>query len=86
MQNSHSFNPGDQTIVLIEGRRLGYAQYGDLQGKPLLYFPGTPSSRLMHPPLEPTIALGVCLFVLERPGYGLSDFQERRKLLDWPKT
>ena len=84
MQNSHSFNPGEQTIALIEGRRLGYAEYGDPQGTPVLYFPGTPSSRLMHPPIEPTIALGVRLFVLERPGYGLSDFQEQRKLLDWP--
>ena len=71
-------------ITLKDERRLGYAEYGDPHGAPLLYFPGTPSSRLIHPPIEPTIALGVRLFVLERPGYGLSDFQEQRKLLDWP--
>jgi pimeloyl-ACP methyl ester carboxylesterase len=69
---------------LPDGRSLGYAEYGDPAGKPVLYFPGAPGSRLLHPPEEPTASLGVRLIVVERPGFGLSDFQWGRTLLDWP--
>jgi pimeloyl-ACP methyl ester carboxylesterase len=71
-------------IRLPDGRALGYAEYGDPQGKPVLFFTGAPSSRFLHPPTGPTEALGARLVVLERPGFGLSDFQPRRTLLNWP--
>lgn len=71
-------------LRLEDGRFLGYAEYGDNAGKPVLYFPGTPSSRLLHPPEEPATLHGVRVIVVERPGYGFSDFQKGRKLLDWP--
>ena len=71
-------------VRLREGRWLGYAEYGVPDGEPILYLPGAPSSRLMHPPDETTRAQGARLIVVERPGYGLSDFQPRRRLLDWP--
>jgi pimeloyl-ACP methyl ester carboxylesterase len=71
-------------IRLPDGRALGYAEHGDPQGKPVIFFTGAPSSRFLHPPTEPTEALGARLIVLERPGFGLSDFQPRRTLLDWP--
>lgn len=71
-------------VVLRDGRSLSYAEYGDRAGKPVLYFPGTPSSRLMRPPEAPSIALGARIIVVERPGFGESTFQKRRKLLDWP--
>jgi hypothetical protein len=29
-----------QTFLLPDGRKLGYAEYGDHDGKPLLYFHG----------------------------------------------
>ncbi|MBN1978013.1 MAG: alpha/beta hydrolase [Anaerolineae bacterium] len=74
----------DSQIRLPDGRALGYAEYGDPQGKPVVFFTGAPSSRFLHPPIEPTEALGARLVVLERPGFGLSDFQPRRTLLDWP--
>jgi pimeloyl-ACP methyl ester carboxylesterase len=38
----------------------------------------------MHPPEEPSKRLGVRIIVIERPGFGLSDFQPGRWLLDWP--
>jgi pimeloyl-ACP methyl ester carboxylesterase len=63
---------------------LGYAEYGDPAGSPVLFFPGAPSSRLLHPPEPPTRALGIRLIAVERPGFGLSDFQPGRTLLDWP--
>jgi pimeloyl-ACP methyl ester carboxylesterase len=76
----------NQQILLADGRRLGYAEYGDPQGEPILYFHGWPGSRL-----EPGAILGSMgqvsarILALDRPGYGLSDFQAGRKLLDWPK-
>jgi pimeloyl-ACP methyl ester carboxylesterase len=71
-------------VPLPDGRALGYAEYGDPAGRPVLFFPGAPSSRLLHPPEEPTRALDVRLITVERPGLGLSDFQSGRTLLDWP--
>ncbi len=36
----------DKAIVLKDGRTLGYAEYGDLTGTPIILFHGTPGSRL----------------------------------------
>jgi hypothetical protein len=36
----------DQTIRLRNGRRLGYAEWGDPGGRPLLYIHGWPGSRV----------------------------------------
>lgn len=76
-----------QTFQLPDGRTLGYAEYGNPQGRPLLYFHGYPSSRIEA---EPADALarrcGIRLLALDRPGFGLSTPQagRHRKLLDWP--
>jgi pimeloyl-ACP methyl ester carboxylesterase len=72
-------------LTLQNGRRLAYAEYGDLQGKPLFFFHGMPGSRL-EGELAATSAkkLGVRVIATDRPGYGLSDFQPRRTFLDWP--
>src|SRR5438552_17010722 len=73
------------SITLRDGRRLGYAEYGDPAGVAVFYFHGTPGSRL-----EGTIAdeaakrLRVRLIAIDRPGVGLSTFKPRRKLRDWP--
>jgi pimeloyl-ACP methyl ester carboxylesterase len=75
----------DRYILLRDGRKLGYAEYGDPQGKPVFLFHGIPGSRMMqHPDASIAIAVNVRLIVPERPGMGLSDFKPRRKLLDWP--
>jgi pimeloyl-ACP methyl ester carboxylesterase len=74
-----------QRLRLLDGRTIGFAEYGDPAGKPILFFPGAPSGRLFHHPDE-SIAreVGARLITLDRPGYGLSDFQPRRTLLSWP--
>jgi hypothetical protein len=36
----------DNILRLGDGRLLGYAEYGDLEGKPLFFSHGTPGSRL----------------------------------------
>ena len=75
----------DQHIILRDGRTLGYADYGDPQGKPVFLFHGIPGSRLMQHP-DASIALNgnVRFIVPDRPGMGLSDYMPGRKLLDWP--
>jgi len=78
----------DKKIKLSDGRSLGYAQYGDIHGRPLLYFHGLPGSRLdSSGPAPSAIAekLGIRVVALDRPGFGLSDFQPERTLGDWPK-
>lgn len=74
-----------QRIQLRSGRWLGYAEYGDPAGRPVFYFQGLPGSRLAHPDQEVTTQLGARLILIDRPGFGLSDFQPRRALLDWPR-
>ncbi|MBD0285798.1 MAG: GNAT family N-acetyltransferase [Flavisolibacter sp.] len=72
----------NNTIKLSDGRLLGYALYGSPDGTPVLYFHGTPSSRL-----EPFLceAYGIDinerlqqyqlrLIAVDRPGMGLSHF------------
>ncbi len=72
------------SITLSDGRCIGYAEYGDPHGKPLLFFHGIPGSRLFRPPDEVTTKAGVRLISVERPGYGESTFQPGRRRLDWP--
>jgi pimeloyl-ACP methyl ester carboxylesterase len=71
-------------VNLRDGRRLGYAEWGPPDGFPILGFLGTPLSRLAHLGDAPD-ASGVRLILVDRPGYGLSDFQPGRTLLDWPQ-
>ena len=61
------------TVRLREGRLLGYAEYGDPRGAPVLLLHGLPGSRFQrHPDESIARRIGVRLIVLERPGFGLS--------------
>lgn len=74
-----------RTIHLGDGRLLGYAEYGDPEGKPVLYFHGYPGTRFRAKLIsDAAVRAGVRLIGLDRPGMGLSDFQPGRKILDWP--
>jgi pimeloyl-ACP methyl ester carboxylesterase len=72
-------------LTLSDGRDLAFAEYGDLHGKPIMFFHGAPGSRLFHPYDDITTRLGVRLICVDRPGYGGSTFQPNRRILDWPK-
>ena len=73
------------TIRLRDGRQLGYAEWGEPEGAPLLFFHGWPGSRLEgRLGDEAAREIGVRLIAIDRPGAGLSDFQEGRRLVDWP--
>lgn len=72
-------------VRLSDGRRIGCAAYGDPDGVPLLWHPGTPGSRLAAPPDEDlTRSRGVRFIAIERPGFGRSDPKPKRRILDWP--
>ncbi len=74
----------DSQIRLRDGRNIGYAEYGDLAGKPVFFFHGWPGSRLFLRSLNSqTASLQVRLIACDRPGFGLSDFKPRRTLVDW---
>jgi len=71
-------------IRLADGRSLGYSEYGDSAGKPVLYFHGGFSSRL-----DISWADKICqdrhvrLLAIDRPGIGISDRSANRSLIDW---
>jgi pimeloyl-ACP methyl ester carboxylesterase len=76
---------GGQAITLRDGRRLGYAEYGNSAGKPLFFFHGFPNSRLLARLFtQAAVRRGVRIIALDRPGFGLSDFKRGRTLAGWP--
>lgn len=78
-------NKTNQTLKLKDGRTLGFAEYGDPQGKPIFEFHGNPSSRLGSELFdEAAKKMGIRVIGIDRPGIGLSDYKPHRKLLDWP--
>lgn len=81
LDNGHS-----DTLLLPDGRKLGYAQYGSQTGRAVLFVHGHPGSRLEGAHLHDFgLKLGARIIVPERPGMGWSSPQPNRKLLDYPK-
>jgi pimeloyl-ACP methyl ester carboxylesterase len=77
----------DGSVGTESGRRVAYAQMGNLDGTPLLYFHGNPGSRLDFDRPLTRAALdesGVRLIGIDRPGYGRSTHQAGRRYRDWP--
>ena len=75
----------DHRLKLRDGRWLGYLDFGDPDGAPVILCHGTPGSRLDFLYDEEMLKdLHIRAIVPDRPGYGLSDFQRHRRLLDWP--
>lgn len=79
-QSDELFN---QTVVLSDGRSLGYAEYGNPQQPPLFVFHGLPGSRLDVPEMWNSAPSNVRIIAPDRPGVGLSTFQPHRQLTDW---
>ena len=77
----------NQSIKLKDGRTLGFAEKGPLDGEPVFHFNGFPGSRLEITLIDDGILgdLNVLLIGVDRPGIGLSDPKRRRTLLDWPE-
>ena len=74
----------EKSMTLEDGRQLGYWTYGDPTGIPVLLFHGTPGSRVWFRSDDSQAkAMGIYLITTDRPGYGLSEFQKNRTILDW---
>jgi pimeloyl-ACP methyl ester carboxylesterase len=68
-----------------DGLKIAYSEFGDLKGRPIFFFHGSPGSRLealhMH---EPALHHGYRIIAPDRPGMGESDYRCKRKWLDYP--
>ncbi len=63
----------DRSIALKDGRTLGYAEYGDSTGRPIILFHGTPGSRLAGAMFDGVArAHGARILAADRPGYPTS--------------
>ncbi|OAL33846.1 hypothetical protein AYO20_06857 [Fonsecaea nubica] len=74
------------TLVLPDGRKLGYVQFGSPTGRAIFFLHGHPGSRLEGAHLHDLgLKLGARIICADRPGIGLSSPQPGRTLLDHPK-
>lgn len=78
----------DLRAGLPDGRTVGYAEYGDPTGRPILYCHGSPGSRLELSLVEDVdrrlAEVGARVIAPDRPGIGLSDPLPGRRFPDWP--
>jgi pimeloyl-ACP methyl ester carboxylesterase len=74
---------GEGTFTTPDGRTIGYVERGADDGVPLIVCHGTPGSRLSrHADPEIYERHGVRAVAYDRPGYGLSDRQLGRAVVD----
>ncbi|KAK0715428.1 Alpha/Beta hydrolase protein [Lasiosphaeris hirsuta] len=74
-----------QTVTLPDGRKLGFAEYGHPEGRPLFFFHGFPGSRLEAAGTDKMARRRwLRVIAVDRPGMGLSTFQPQRRITDWP--
>lgn len=72
-----------QTMTLSDRRRIGFNQYGAMDGKPMIYFHGGPSSRLEGALLHITAQeRGYRVICPDRPGHGYSDIKPAYRIVD----
>lgn len=84
--NHSSFNEA-LLCQLSDDRNLSYMEYGPGDGVPVFYFHGFPGSNEdihLFNGAELAEKLGLRIIAVNRPGYGNSDPQTKRKILDWP--
>jgi pimeloyl-ACP methyl ester carboxylesterase len=76
----------DHLLELVDGRTIGYATWGDLEGSPVFFAHGMPGSRLdRYPGLDNPewVRRRRVRFVgVDRPGYGYSDPWPEASLLE----
>lgn len=79
-------NDSSATLILPDGRKLVYAQYGSPTGRPIFYLHGLPGSRIetafFH---DMGLKLDARIIGVDRPGIGWSSPQPERTLLNHPK-
>jgi pimeloyl-ACP methyl ester carboxylesterase len=74
------------TLILPDGRRIGWLEEGAPDGRAVFAFHGLPGSRRQrHPDATLAHAAGARVIHLERPGFGWSTRAPGRRLRDWPR-
>lgn len=75
----------EHTVPLRDGRLLGVAEFGIPDGKPILWFHGTPGARRQVPPNARAYAAkeGLRIIGVERPGVGLSTPHLYQSVMGW---
>jgi pimeloyl-ACP methyl ester carboxylesterase len=73
----------DATLTMTDGRTVGFATYGPVDGTPVLWCHGGPGSRLEPAGFEPFLEpIGLRVIGIDRPGYGLSSLRTGRSIAD----
>lgn len=76
----------NQNIILKDGRKLGFAEYGNVNGYPIIYCHGSQSSRLeMHYDHSFAIENDLRIITIDRPGHGISDFNPKGSILEFAR-
>ena len=74
----------NQHIILKSNRKLGFAEFGNSNGYPIIYCHGSQSSRLeMHYDVSFAFDNNLRIITIDRPGHGLSDFNPQGSILSF---
>jgi pimeloyl-ACP methyl ester carboxylesterase len=80
-----ALGPTSRRMTLSDGRTLGFDDFGDPEGTPVLFFHGFGSSRVVrHPDDDIAAQLGARFIAVDRPGIGISTRRPNRRVTDWP--
>ena len=73
------------SILVREGRKIGFAEFGSLHGRPFVWLHGTPGGRRQIPEAARIAAneLGIRIIGIDRPGVGLSTPHLYDSILDF---
>ena len=75
----------DNVLIRGNGERVAFSEYGDLEGAPVIFCHGWPSSRTMAELTDDAAReLHVRIISPDRPGIADSTLTAGRRLLDWP--
>jgi len=75
----------DDFLTLADGRVVGWANYGDPRGRPVVCVHGSPDSHAIWQLFDDVAhEHELRLLAIDRPGFGLSDSLPDRQVLDWP--
>lgn len=81
---SEDAGTADRVLHLPDGRRLGYREFGDPAGYPVIALHGTPGSRFKYAGSHAAAAArGLRLIAPDRWGYGMSSRKEGARLRDY---
>lgn len=85
LNKSTSWDQDYNVLQLDDGRNLAYAEYGDLNGEPVFHCHSVLGSRLelAFNAIEILKKKTVRLIVMDRPGYGASDYHPQNNFITW---